>query len=89
MRFGPKVRRNGQWIDLLLFPPRTLIAASMELTVVQTADRDGEPVADFSSHRPLLGKLNLVGIRRAPADEARLDGHKFQVFAVARARGCR
>jgi hypothetical protein len=77
VRFGPKVRRNGQWIDLLLFPPRTLIAASMEFAMVQTADRDREPVADFPSYRPLFGELDVVGVGGgAPTDEARLGGHK-------------
>src|SRR5690348_16216087 len=52
VRFSPKVRRNGQWIDLLLFPPHAFIAASMEFAMVQTADRDREPVTDFPSHRP-------------------------------------
>ena len=84
MRLAPQGCRDGQRIDPLTLPPGTLIAAPVELTVVQPADRDGEAVADSSSHRPLLGKLDVVGIRRgAAADEARLGGHEFQVFAVA------
>jgi hypothetical protein len=50
----------------------------MELTTVQPADRDGEPVADFSPDRPLLGKLDVVGIRWCSAtDETRLGGYKL------------
>jgi hypothetical protein len=56
----------------------------MELTMVQTADRDGEPVANFPTHCPLLGKLDVVGIGGgASANQARLGGHKPEVFAIA------
>ena len=52
--------------------------------MVQPADGNGEPVADFPPHRPLLGKLDVMGIRRgSAADEAGLRSHKLQVFAVA------
>jgi hypothetical protein len=78
MCLAPQGCRDREGIDPLALPPGTLIAASMELTVVQPADRDGEPVADPSSHRPLLGKLDVVGIGGgAAADEARLRGHKL------------
>ena len=78
MRLGPKVRRNGQWIDPLAFPPGALIAASVELTMMQPADRNGEAVAHFPPQRPLLCELDVMGIRRgAAADQARLGGDKF------------
>ena len=52
--------------------------------MVQPADGNGELVADLAPHRPLLGKLDVVGIRRAPsADETRLRGHKPQMIAIA------
>ena len=52
--------------------------------MVQPANRDGEFVADLAPHRPLLGKLDVVGIGRgAPADETRLGGHKPQMVAIA------
>jgi len=52
--------------------------------MVQPADGNGELVADFPPHRPLLGKLEVVGIRRrTAADNAGLRGHELQVFAVA------
>ena len=54
---------------------------------MQTANRDGEPVADFSSDRPLFGKLDVMGIgRTAAADEAGLMGHEAQMVAIALAR---
>jgi hypothetical protein len=34
----------------------------MELPMMQPANRDGEAVADLPAHRPLLGKLDEVGI---------------------------
>ena len=56
--------------------------------MMEPADRDGEAVADLPAHRPLLGKLDVVGIGGgAPADEARLDGDKLEVVAIALAHG--
>jgi hypothetical protein len=62
----------------LSLPPCVLIAASLELTVVESADGDGEPVADFPPHRPLLGKLEVARIGwLSPAVEARVSGDKL------------
>ena len=83
MRLGPKVRRNGQWIDPLAFPPGALVAAPVELHV-EPADRDGEAVAHFPPHRPLFRELDVMGIRGgAAADQARVGGDKFQMLAIA------
>ena len=88
MRPVPKACRNKEGVDPLALPPGALVAAPVKLPMVQPADRDGEAVADFSSHRPLLGKLDVVGIRRgAAADEAWLSSHKFQMVAIALADG--
>ena len=84
MGHGPKPCRNGQRIDPVDLPPRAFVATAMELTMVQPAKRDGEAVADLAPHRPLLGKLDVVGIGRgAAADEAGLSGHEAQMVAVA------
>jgi hypothetical protein len=37
----------------------------MQFTVVQPADGHRKPVADFTSHRPLFGKLDVMRIRRS------------------------
>ena len=67
-----------------LIPPGALVAPPVEFTMVQPADGNGEPVADLPPHRPLLGKLDVVGIRRgSAADETGLRGHELQVFAIA------
>ena len=56
--------------------------------MVQPADGDGEAVTDPPAHRPLPGKLDVVGIRRgAAADQARLSGHKPQMIAITLAYG--
>ena len=88
MSLGPKAGRNGQRINLLVFPPGMLIALPVEFTVVQSTDWDGEPVADFPSHRALLSELDVVRIRwGSAADETGLRGHELQMLAVALADG--
>jgi hypothetical protein len=58
-------------------PPAPFIAASMKLAVVEPADGYSKLIADLSPHRTLLGKLDVVGIRRRSAtDETRLRGDK-------------
>src|SRR5204862_472110 len=82
--FPPKDRRDREGIDLLVLPPGTLVALLMEFSVMQPAHGNREPVADFSAHRPLLCKLDMVGIRwGSAADKAGLRGHKLQVVTVA------
>src|SRR6516164_7626503 len=84
MRPLPKGCRKGKGIDSLLVPPGAFIATVMELAMVQPADGKGELVADLASHRPLLGKFEVMGIRRAPAaDETRLRGHEPEMVAIA------
>jgi hypothetical protein len=52
--------------------------------MMQPADRNGEPVADLTPHRPLLCKLDVVGICwGSSADQTRLGGYKSQMVAVA------
>ena len=83
VRPGPKCCGNREGVDPLVLPPGALVAPPVEFTVVQPADGNGEAVADFPSHRPLLCKFDVVGIRRgSAADETGLRGDKLQVFAV-------
>ena len=68
----------------MFLPPGALVAPPMEFAMVQPADGDGEAIADLSCHRPVLGELDVVGIRRgAAAEEAWLSSHKFQMVAIA------
>ena len=80
---GGRGSTTAEWIDALALPPRTLIATSMELAVVQPTNWDGEAVANSSSHRPLLCKFYMMGVGGgAAANETRMGGHKLEVFAV-------
>jgi hypothetical protein len=64
MRPFPKGCCNGQGIDSLLPPPGAFVAAPMELAMMQPADGNGELVADLPPQRSLLGKLDVMGVRR-------------------------
>src|SRR6516162_2271782 len=84
MRPAPEGCRGGERIDSLFPPPGTLVAAPVELTVVQPANRDGEPITDFPTHRSLLREFEVVGVGGgAAADEARLVRNKLELFTVA------
>ena len=65
-------------------PPDAFIAVAMELAMVQTADRNGELVADLAAHGSLFGELEVMGVRRRPpADEAGPRGDKPEMVAIA------
>jgi hypothetical protein len=59
---APKACCNGQGIDPLALPPRALIAAPVQVTMVQSANGHGKPVADLAPHGALLRKFDVVGI---------------------------
>jgi hypothetical protein len=52
---------NGSRVDLEGFPPSSLIATIVELTVMPTAQWDGELVADLAPERARLGEAQMVG----------------------------
>src|SRR6516162_5492048 len=84
MRPLPKGCSNGERIDSLLVPPGAFIAAPVELAMVQPANWNAELVANLASHRALLGKLEVMGIRWAPsADETGLRGDEPEMVAIA------
>ena len=68
----------------MLGPPRGLIAPPVERAVMQSAERHGEFVAHPAAECGALGKSEMMRVRRSPtAEEARLQGHEFEVIAVA------
>ena len=70
--------------DPVALPPGALVTMPVQLAMVQPAEGNGEPVADFPPHRSGLGELDVMGIRGgSAADDTGLRGHKLQVFAVA------
>jgi hypothetical protein len=84
VRLGPKGCCNGEGVNPLVPPPDAFVAATVRVAMVQSANGNGELVADLAPHRPLLCELDVVGIRgRSTADETRLSGHKSQMVAVA------
>ena len=62
MRLAPKRCGDDQRIDRMALPPGALVTTPVEFAVVQSANGHREPVTDFPAHRPLLGKLDVVGI---------------------------
>ena len=73
----PKFARDGRRCDLQISPPRHPIALAMQITMVITAQRHCELVADLSTQRAGLGELQMVGIAgQAFADQTGLSGHK-------------
>ena len=70
--------RHGQWIEVELLPPCAFVAALVELTMVSTAQRHSELVADFAPKRALLRELKMMRVRRAAAaGEAVLSAHEL------------
>ena len=47
-------------------PPRSFIAAAMNLTVMRPAQRHGELIAHLATERSRLCKTQMMGIRRTP-----------------------
>ena len=84
----PKSLGNRQWIDTQIIPPVDFLASLMELPMMDTAERNGELVADLEPQRPGLGKAQVMGIGwRAAAQKAWLRCDKSQMLSVAMASG--
>jgi hypothetical protein len=80
---APKVGGRDHRINPLRVPPNAFVAPTVKLAVVKSADGDGEFVADFATHRGLLGELDVMCIRWDSAtNQARLRGDKPQVVSV-------
>src|SRR5579872_3101700 len=88
MGFLPETCGDPQGIDPLALPPPALVAAPMQLAVMKPAQRNREAVADFSPHRALFCKFEVVGIRRgSTTNQTGLRGNKLQMMAIALAHG--
>ena len=88
MGLHPKVLGGLQGIDPEVFPPGLLIARLMQLSMVTTAERHGEFIADFKAHRSRLGKAQMMRVTwLASADQTRLGGHELQMRLVAQPFG--
>src|SRR5262245_55119951 len=86
--FFPKTPCDFQRIDLYAFPPSDFIAGLMQLSMMPTAERHGELIADFETDGSRLCKAQVMGIGRLPAaDKAWLGGNEFQVCLVPQSFG--
>jgi hypothetical protein len=80
----PQSGSDAQRFDPIAVPPGTFVASPMKFAMMEPANRDGMSVADLSTHRTLLRKPDVVGIRRgSAANQTRLRGHKSQMVAIA------
>jgi len=82
--FLPESCRNREWLDLFAPPPSVLVAAPVNLAMMEPTDRDRKAVAHLSSHRARFCKFDVVSIGRTPtANKTRLGRDKSQMIAVA------
>jgi hypothetical protein len=80
----PELARDLDRVYAGRLPPCSLVAGAVDLTVVNTAERDGEFVASPSTEGPRLHVSKMMRVRRlAAADEACLLGDVTQMLAVA------
>ena len=80
---APKLCGHCERINRMGVPPGAFVAAPMKFAMVQSTDRDGEPIADFSTHRTLLCELDMVRVRwGSVAKKTRLRRDKPQVVPI-------
>jgi hypothetical protein len=73
---------------VVLAPPCSLVTVAVNLTMMTSAERDGEFVADFETEGSGLGKPQVMRIARfAAADQAGLRGHESQMGFVTQPFG--
>ncbi len=81
---APQFLRNREWLELLLGPPRGLIAAPVERAMMQPAERHGKLVAHPAAERGALREPEMMRVRRSPtAEQARLQCYELEVIAIA------
>ena len=70
-------------MTVAMIRPVAITPGTMQFAVMQPAQGDGEFIAYLASQGPLLGELDVVGVRRcATAGEAALRSDKPEVIAV-------
>ena len=62
MRFLPETPCDLQSINLRAFPPSDFIAGLVQLSMMTTAERHGELIADFKADRSWLSKPQVMGV---------------------------
>jgi hypothetical protein len=75
-RRNPEHLRRREGIDSPSLPPGDLVSGVMIVTVMDSAQRYGELVADLESHRARLGEPQMVGVGGASStDQTGLRGN--------------
>src|SRR3981081_945838 len=83
-RRNPEHPRGGDGINGTALPPGEHAPAAMDGTVLGSAKRHREFVADLAPHRARLSELQMVGVcGTSRADQARLRSYEFEVSFVA------
>src|SRR5262245_22073982 len=86
----PKAKRDRNRIDIELIPPRPFVASSVELAMMNAAQRHCELIRYPTPESARLRKPDVMGLARlATAHRARLTGNKAQMVFVAAAPGLR
>ncbi len=81
MRLQPKRAGLDGRINAGLLPPIGLVPAAVHFTMMTSAQRHGEFVADFASEGGVLRKPQVMGVARPPAaNQAKLLRNRFDVL---------
>src|SRR6516165_10046847 len=83
MRLLPESLGDFERLDIELLPPGGFVAGLMQLTVMTSAERNGELIAHLQPDSSGLGEAQVMRVGRLPAtDKTRLCGHKLQMGLV-------
>jgi hypothetical protein len=84
VRFAPQTLRNLHRLYVGGLPPFLFVAAAMEVTVVDAAQRHCELIANLAPKCARLPKLDVMRIGRTPAaDHARERAHEVPMRFIA------
>jgi hypothetical protein len=87
-RRNPEHPRRREGINSPSLPPGDFVSGAMVVTVMDSAQRYGELVADLEPHRAGLGEPQMVGVGGASStDQTGLRGNEFEVGFVAKSTG--
>jgi hypothetical protein len=83
MIIQPQLQGNRHRVNTLLFPPAMLGGATVQVAVMEGAERYDIFVADFLTKASTLGEAEMMGMRGLPiADEAGKFSHMSQMAFV-------
>jgi hypothetical protein len=80
----PEFESDGHWIDLDGLPPSSLVAYSVEVAMMNAAERDGKLIADPTAECSRLSEAEVVRITwSAATHQARLPRDILAVLLIA------